>query len=278
MTTTPETNTCENGRELEAKPECSEHCHGWCSTHNLGEYSCEDRCIRLTRGWDAATLRTPALPGDLTAEQLELAAQALHDRQWRGSDTHPRWGEGGHCKYGSAHRDEVFADALAVLAAARVAPVTPSDEVEHLRASVKHVADQMAEARATLQMFDDRIDEHVFQELASALDDQPLDFETGEVVGKAKPAPSPDRAELIAEADEWDADMPDRDQRAVDLIRRMRAALAVPPVVNADRIRTAVAKAVSNANNHPEPAQVLGRSLSALIDATTEAVLKELSA
>lgn len=49
----------------------------------------------------------------------------------------------------------------------------------------------------------------------------------------AKPTPSPDREKLIAEADGWlDADLVARHaMSALDTIRRLRAALAVPPVV-----------------------------------------------
>lgn len=54
------------------------------------------------------------------------------------------------------------------------------------RDAAKHAADQLAEARATLQYFADRVDPFIFEELSSVLDDQPLDYETGSVIGKSK--------------------------------------------------------------------------------------------
>lgn len=57
---------------------------------------------------------------------------------------------------------------------------------EWYKQSAKYAADQLAEARATLQYFADRIDPGVFEELSSILDDQPLDYETGSVIGKSK--------------------------------------------------------------------------------------------
>lgn len=84
--------------------------------------------------WDAydvtTALRDAGLLGGAPAkEQIERAARALHDRQWRNSDTHPRWGEGGHCLSESGHRTEVMEDAAAALAAA--AGVAPQEECGH---------------------------------------------------------------------------------------------------------------------------------------------------
>lgn len=57
---------------------------------------------------------------------------------------------------------------------------------EWYASAAKHTADQLAEARATLQYFADRIDPFIFEELSSVLEDQPLDYETGSVIGKSK--------------------------------------------------------------------------------------------
>ena len=91
----------------------------------------------------------------------------------------------------------------ALVAAAGVAPQAESEELAWYKAAAKHSADSMAEARETLQMFADRVDPFVFDELSSVLDDQPLDYETGDVIGKAAqvlPSSTVDADALIREA------------------------------------------------------------------------------
>ncbi|MCS3426719.1 hypothetical protein [Leucobacter aridicollis] len=73
----------------------------------------------------------------------------------------------------------------ALVAAAGAAPQADSAELAWYKKAAKHSADSMAEARATLQQLADRVDQFLFDELASVLDDQPLHYETGDVIGEA---------------------------------------------------------------------------------------------
>lgn len=116
-------------------------------------------------------------------EQVEAAARAMWELRKRPSD--PVW-VGGELDHGIK---EIYRqDARAALVSAQgAAPQAESEELAWYKVAAKHSADSMAEARATLQMFADRVDPFVFDELSSVLDDQPLDYETGDVIGEAAP-------------------------------------------------------------------------------------------